>query len=106
MKKFLTLAAVALGLFALAPTTAEAGYRSKIIGKCSKCGGPIHAYYKPVRLSCGSIRYTWVPSYHSTCRNSYRSYGSSSYHSSRYRGFTYSRPGFSIRIGPSYGYCR
>ncbi|MEM1444226.1 MAG: hypothetical protein AAGF67_17905 [Verrucomicrobiota bacterium] len=114
MKKMIALAAVAVAsLFLFAPTSAEAqSYRSKVIGKCGGCGGNIYSYYRPVRLSCGSIRYTWVPSYHATCRNrattysQYRRYSPSPFVSSRYRGFVSRGSGFSISFGSSRGYCR
>ncbi|MDF2374827.1 MAG: hypothetical protein P1U81_01210 [Verrucomicrobiales bacterium] len=122
MKKLIALTAViTASFFLLAPTSAEAGsYRSKVIGKCGGCGGHIHSFYRPVRLPCGNIRYTWVPSYHSNCGrvSSYRSisrFPSSSYVRRSYvpgtHGFVsrsfYSRgPGISLRFGSSRGYCR
>ena len=112
MKKLLSIAAiVGASLFAFAPTEAEAAYRSKVIGKCGYCGKSIYSYYRPVRLSCGSVRYTWVPSYHNTCRSrhSYSTYRSSpsisirSYRTyPRYHSYRYSRgPSISFRFGSS-----
>ncbi|MEM6279678.1 MAG: hypothetical protein AAF733_09385 [Verrucomicrobiota bacterium] len=113
MKNMIALAAVAVAsLFLFAPTSAEAQtYRSKVIGKCGGCGGNIYSFYRPVRLSCGTIRYTWVPSYHATCRgrssySSYRSYSRSPFVSSRSRSYISRGPSFSIRFGSSRGYCR
>ena len=117
MKKLLTIAALAGAFFAFGPTEAEAGYRSKTIGHCSHCGKCIYSYYRPVRLPCGSVRYTWMPAYHTGCssRHSYRSYRSSpsisirsyrSYSTPRYHSYRYSRgPSISLRFGSS-RYCR
>jgi len=122
MKKLIALtAAVAASLFLLAPTSAEAGtYRSKVIGSCGGCGGHIHSFYRPVRLACGNIGYSWVPSYHQNCGrvSSHRSisrFPSSSYvrrsYVPRTHGFTsrsYSSrgSGISIQFGSSRGFCR
>lgn len=127
MKKLIALTAVmAASLFLLAPTSAEANsYRSKVIGKCGSCGGHIHSFYRPVRLSCGNIRYSWVPSYHNNCgrvsahrslsrfpsthhvHRSYvpRTHGFTS-HSYRSRSYFTPRSGFSIRFSTGGGYCR
>lgn len=116
MKKLLSIAAIAgASLFAFAPSEAEAGYRSKTIGHCGHCGKSVYSYYRPVRLACGSVRYTWVPSYHTGCRSrsSYHSYRSSpsisirSYRTSpRYHSYRYSRgPSISFSFGSS-RYCR
>lgn len=117
MKKFLAIAAAVAAVFTLAPTKAEAGYQSRVIGTCQHCHGHIYSYYKPIRYSDGCTRYAWVPSYHSNCssRAHYSApsyYGNRSYYRPTYR--TAPRSGFSISFGRGYngysgyrgGYCR
>lgn len=116
MKKLIAIAAAIVAVFTLAPATAEAGYKSRVIGKCQHCHGSIYSYYKPVRYSDGCTRYAWVPAYHSNCSSRSHYAPSSSYYSNRsYYRPTYRpapRVGFSIRFGsPGYsgyrgGYCR
>jgi len=88
MKKLLAIAAAATALFAFAPTQAEAGHRSKVIGHCNGCNSNIYSYYRPIRYSDGCVRYAWVPSYHTNCRS--RSVHQSHSHSSH--GRSYYRP--------------
>jgi len=44
------------------------GYPSKVVGECSTCGGPIYAFYRPVRCSDGTVHYAWVPEPHRDCQ--------------------------------------
>ncbi len=109
MKKLLSILAVLAAIFVFAPTKAEAGHQSRVIGKCQHCHSNIYSYYKPVRYSDGCVRYVWVPDYHDRCRASYSSsYRSHSYRPSySYPSRSYSRPGFSIQFGyGGGGYCR
>lgn len=120
----LLLALLALGGFAfLVPAEAEAGYRSKVIGTCGKCGTKIYATYQPYRVN-GCVRYQWVRQPH-TCRSqhshSYNRYSRGYSHGytrpfvPRYSGPSFRSsygpsgfiavPGFSIRFGGR-GYCR
>ena len=112
MKKLtlLLVGAVVLFFVAFATPKAEAhGYRSRVISVCPYCRKNVYAYYKPV-VYYGVKRYTWVPSYHTSCAQRYYrrpSYGYSYYprvpYNYGYRygygyGYGYSRPGFSITI--------
>ncbi|MEM9016217.1 MAG: hypothetical protein AAGC68_04330 [Verrucomicrobiota bacterium] len=119
MKTLLTVSLAAVAAFFLAPVEAEAGqYKTKIVGKCGKCGKNLRAVYKPYRLPCGTVRYQWVRQNHS-CQHrapSYsHSYPSRSYVRPTYPSFrpynpyspfgSYGGGGIVLRFGSS-GYCR
>lgn len=121
MKKLLAIAAVMTALFTvgpMAPTTAEAGYRSKVVGKCQHCRGNIYAYYKPVQRYQNRLIYGWVTAAHTQCQSRYlqsrSNYGHSRYSYTRqghryihpFSSHSYVRPGITLRFGSSRGYCR
>ena len=98
MKKILLFAAVTVGLLTLTPSNAEAGsYRSRVVGTCHHCHKSIYSYYRPVRYSSGSVRYSWITSQHLNCSSRYRSYSRPTYN---YRSYN-SRPSYNSGYGGS-----